>query len=1455
MIKRYALFLALGPVLAWMLVWTALAYEPIQPLRPVTTLGQLGGSVKQVVLHEHAAYAVVGPRILTFDISDPTSPAMVAQTQPLDQIPDDLQIDGERLYAFARQTLLAFDIQSDGSLGSPVPLELPGYPHLVHDGVAYLFDQPASTSSYRLTFWDVSDLQHPRFLGDYENEWSIDSVKVFGQRMYLHLRRRGTVRESVLAIFDITHPGAPRYLSQLPLPDKEVGFHDLNVQGPRLFYLDSENLSIFDLSQETQPRLLGWMPVKADWIAAGGDGGLLLARRYQERLISIDVRNPNQPEQVWEDTLPGLLDSDQEGDLLAVAAQTHGLQTLSLADILHPQPVGESMPDLIWPLGMATQGDVAYVLDADALAVVDISHAQQPHVRRRLPLAEPGTAIHLRDPRLYVAAGESLLIYGIQSPLSPQLLRMVTFPHTIVDIASMGERLYVSTGEYGKGGLYALDLAGSSSPKMLIEKSLRFIDVAESQGRRFLYAVGWSNVYVYDITDEDALYLVGEASLEHLTYEPQVTDVHVRGGLLFLSTGEVVDVSDAAHPTLIQGSNYGRSPAAYPYHGLGQTVLWGSRHYLLSKALNVSDPALPYEEQSYPFAPSTMASLVMNERGILLAAAGEQGLWVLQSLPARPQNQFWEAEGGQVTPPMQVVRDAGACGGHYVEAPTSQGGAVDFTLDIEEGDDYYLWARVMGQDWHRNSFWVRFDDGEPFQFEIRPPDGQWHWTRVYPEHGSHEPVFLAAGTHTLRFAGREPNSRVDALFLTNHPDQHPHDAFPCRAPFTPTPTPSPTPTSPPFTPTPTSTPPPNVGFSRLGDIASDPFFHLTGPIAARDDILFAAQNEELFIYNTWFLPRSPMLYATLTLPGPITSLGVQGDFLFAQARGLAIIDISDLYHPHLVTHLPHLVGDIHLDGQRLYLFDGQTWTALDITEPATPVPLATFLLPLGEVQIAGNQAFILETRDAVGIYNLTDPTQVQKTGVYLLPSGDYSVNRITEMLAVGERLYLFSRSNDAATGGLTSWMRLHIVDVPVGQSPVPRGVFEKEGWARDHDYFFHGMAFTEENLFIGQIDTTTYCCGYGRSFYELLKFNVSDPDHPILVDTQEVEDSVVPILATSPRVWATLHGRLAAFDSARLEPLTIIRRDQAAQAVSSAGAMAYMWDGKRLYFIQNDAPRRPVALGTYRYNALTARLLNGRAYLGRHYGPPYDWDVPNQICVADLIQGPLAACHVAPVDSMTAVRVLPDPSGYIFLTTTEEDYAHPPRTWTYIVDARSLDYMNLVDKIELSPDAALLLPGSSPSVIWGINEDPFHHAIRIARLETPDVPLAELSVEGPIRDMALDGHILLILTDTSLQTVDLMSPEAPQPLATMPLTGAQGRAHRVQALPGWAYVAVGSQLRVINVVDPAHPREVRLYTAEDGVRDFRVQPPLVILAAGGAGMINLQEQTPPPILYLPLVHP
>ena len=100
-----------------------------------------------------------------------------------------------------------------------------------------------------------------------------------------------------------------------------------------------------------------------------------------------------------------------------------------------------------------------------------------------------------------------------------------------------------------------------------------------------------------------------------------------------------------------------------------------------------------------------------------------------------------------------------------------------------------------------------------------------------------------------------------------------------------------------------------------------------------------------------------------------------------------------------------------------------------------------------------------------------------------------------------------------------------------------------------------------------------------------------------------------------------------------------------------------------------------------------------------------------------------------------------------------------------------------------------------------------------------------------------------------------MSPEAPQPLATMPLTGAQGRAHRVQALPGWAYVAVGSQLRVINVVDPAHPREVRLYTAEDGVRDFRVQPPLVILAAGRAGMINLGEQTPPPILYLPLVHP
>ena len=1451
--KRWRIcFILVGITLA--LVWARRTDAfPLQPTRDMTVMGQLGGTVKNVVSDGRFAYAIVGPRILTFDLTDPAFPVLIAQTPPLEWADDDylnnLQIDSGRLYAISGQTLQVFQPHEDGTLSEPTAIDFPGYPNIVHEGVVYLSDTYPTSVARHLSFWDISNPQQPRFLGDYENDWMIQGFKVANQRMYLVNTHPMDNENPILAIFDITQPGQPQYIGHLAIPYDGSSFQDLRVAGTYLYYLTSSHLYVLDLHDETHPHMLGKLDVSGNRIAAVSNGGVILEGYINllEHLLFIDVSNPSHPIYVGAQPAPGLKASWEAQGLLITANAEYGLQTFSLAEGLEPKPLGSYQPELRSPSGVITAHNTAYVLDAADLAVVDITDPAQPHIEQRIELPESGTALHVYGRYLYIGAGKHLVIYDIQSPLAPKPLNAFTLPDTVTDIATLPDRLYVSAGD-----LYVLDTKGNTLPRAIIEKPGNCIDAATTQGKRYLYIVS-QQLTIYDVTDENAIQKMGALDLAHTISEPEVTDIHVRRDLAYLSTGEIIDIGDPTNPQWIQPLNYGGVPYAHPAHPLGQTALWGSRHYLINAVINVSDPKLPYREQTYPPLPH-IASLAMNENGMLVMAAAEQGLWFLQSRPYRVENRFWEAEDGNVIPPLHIEEGTGACGGHDVAAPIPEDGRIDFTLDIEVGDDYYLWARVMGQDWYHNSFWVRFDEGTFTHFEIRPPDGQWHWIRVYPEGEPPEPVFLSAGTHTLQFGGRETGSRVDALFLSNYPNLHPDDQAPCQLPSVPPDTPTPPPPRPAPTPIPTPASPPNIHLTHLANFNSDPFFHFTSPVTAQEDNLFVAQDNRLFIYDTHPLPKSVRLTATLPLPGPIQSLGIHENYLFAQAQGLVVIDISDIHNPRIVAHLPHPAsGEIHIDSDRLYLVDGQTWTVIDIQHPASPIWLATLHMPAGQrIRFENHRAFIQETGNIVGIYDLNSLAQVEKEAAFVLPTGnDYIYATIRDMLVHEQRLYLLTNSRESATGlGITASMM--VVDVPPHQPPTLRGTFQLEGWIRGTLYEFSGLIRAGEDLIVGysQRDGDS-----DRSYYALWRFDVSDPDHPLPVQKQEVDNKVVPILATDSRVWVKFGSRLATFTATDLIPLTITG-DLAMQSVGGTSTHAFVWDGKRLHFVNNVDPKAPFEQAIYQngFEALSVSFQRHRAFIGRHAGALTPYDIPNQICQANLILGPGAPCHYLPVESEEAIHVLPDPYGYAFLVTTMERYPQPPRTETFIVNVQDEEAMQVEGSVTIAPDAAAIVPGQTKYIVWAKNEDPFTSHITIARLTTPDVTESELSVPGPIRAIAVDGNTLLILTDKALQTVDLTTPEAPRPLTVWRLEGAQGRAHAMRMSSGRAYVTIGRQLRVVDVTNPAHPFEVGVYNAPDEALDLYIQPPLVLLAASRAGMINLQMEWPIPVLYLPLVH-
>lgn len=153
-----------------------------------------------------------------------------------------------------------------------------------------------------------------------------------------------------------------------------------------------------------------------------------------------------------------------------------------------------------------------------------------------------------------------------------------------------------------------------------------------------------------------------------------------------------------------------------------------------------------------------------------------------------------EAETGLLTPPMAVATDVDASACHYVaDTTTWSEGRVTFAFYAPTTGDYYLWARVMGLDWERNSFTVVVDNLPATMIEIAPVNGQWTWDyqRISSTAQVGQPFVLAAGAHSIQFQRREAGARLDIVLMTTDPLLVPTAITPCSPGPTATPTPVP----------------------------------------------------------------------------------------------------------------------------------------------------------------------------------------------------------------------------------------------------------------------------------------------------------------------------------------------------------------------------------------------------------------------------------------------------------------------------------------------------------------------------------------------------------------------------------------------------------------------------------------------------------------------------------------
>jgi hypothetical protein len=180
-----------------------------------------------------------------------------------------------------------------------------------------------------------------------------------------------------------------------------------------------------------------------------------------------------------------------------------------------------------------------------------------------------------------------------------------------------------------------------------------------------------------------------------------------------------------------------------------------------------------------PIAPATkgsdrliVAGLSQGDNEIAVQCDGTMRTAPSAELDTQPAPIFVEAENGQLVSPMSKTNRDDAAGGRIIVVPLGSGrgekngraidnGYATYEIEIPNGGDYRLNARVFWKNGDCNSFFYAWDDDEPKLLGNDDVFARWHWISTKPAH-------LKAGKHRLTIRNREEDSLLDCMTVVEH---------------------------------------------------------------------------------------------------------------------------------------------------------------------------------------------------------------------------------------------------------------------------------------------------------------------------------------------------------------------------------------------------------------------------------------------------------------------------------------------------------------------------------------------------------------------------------------------------------------------------------------------------------------------------------------------------------------
>lgn len=650
-------------------LWNKLTTPPRLPLKNISPneslnlkyINQLGGAVssgqtKPLVVNDNLVYVGMGPRLAVLDISDPSNIYLVGQSEIIPDLIGEVVLAGNYVYiapggyrddAGANQQLHIVDVSNPKQ-----PQYLGRYsPQNKYVGSVYAFDgylyitakeeiSDFTSSAKHLYILDISNPIQPKEISRYAFDDGISDMVVSEGYIYLAMYKSGL---RILNVSDLQNPKEINFSGTL-----EYG-HSLAVSGKYLYLSGSTEKSpwgfyIFDISNPQEPKSLAIQETDAvELVSVYQNIAYSWELGSQYSISSIDVSNPKEPREIGTQSFIGRVVSIQKN--IAFVMDANRLKLVDLSNPMKPVELGSYIPLIPeqYSPELYLNGTKGIIPISPDIYLLDFADPTSPMIAN-LSTVEDGYTIEKVDGNfVYIDTAKEMRVLDISNPIAPAVI----WRHNGYD--KNGEPLiFTMTEKYAfmishVDGFYVFDISNPASPALISHQSdLKgfngFNDFASNKS--YLYILDGRTLHILDASDPTAIVKVGIYKFS--SAQSGYSSITIIDNLAFLDNS-LYSGSDPAKLTILDISNPGAPSFITSYRWSDYSAIGGySKNAIFINSydglhvVDFSDPKHPNEigyyglDQGYGTSPD---SLVLGQNNLVYVASYPNGLYVLQYSP------------------------------------------------------------------------------------------------------------------------------------------------------------------------------------------------------------------------------------------------------------------------------------------------------------------------------------------------------------------------------------------------------------------------------------------------------------------------------------------------------------------------------------------------------------------------------------------------------------------------------------------------------------------------------------------------------------------------------------------------------------------------------------------------------------------------------------------------------